>query len=149
MAKKKTVKKGSEGEKHSGLGLAIVAAAATAAAGYFFYGSKDGAKNRQKIKGWMLKAKGEVLEKIEQLKIVKKEEYNKIIDIVAAKYSKMKNIDEDEVCAMMDDLRKHWKNIQKQIEPKTKKAFNKSKKAVKKTVNKIAKTIAKKTAEKK
>jgi len=135
---RKKIEKKEDKKTHSGLGFAIIAA--TAAAGYFLYGSKNSAKNRQKIKGWTLKAKGEILEKIEQLTTVKEEQYNKIIDVVARKYSKMKNIDKDEVCEIMDDLRKHWKNIQKQIEPKTKKAISKSAKVIKKTINKIANT---------
>ena len=74
------------------------------------------------------------------------------IDKVASKYSRMKDMDEGEVCAMMDDLRKHWKKIQRQIEPKAKKAKIKGKKiakkatkVAKKAVNKAAKTVAKKT----
>ena len=136
------VKKKEDKKCCSGLGLAIVAAAA--AAGYFLYGSKKSAGNRKKIKGWTLKAKGEVLERIEKLKDVSEDEYNKIIDSVSAKYSKMKDVDEDEVKESMNDLRKYWKNIQKEIEPKKKKA----KKIAKKAINKAAKKIVKKTAEK-
>ncbi len=137
VAKKKEDKK-----CYSGLGLAIVAA--TAAAGYFLYGSKDSARRRKKIKGWTLKAKGEVLERIEKLKDVSEDEYNKIIDSVSAKYSKMKNIDEEEVQESMNDLRKYWKNIQKEIEPKKKKA----KKIAQKVVNKVAKKIVEKKSTK-
>ena len=147
---KKCEKKEEDEKCHSGLGLAILAAAA--AAGYFLYGSRNSTENRVKVKGWMLKAKGEVLEKIEKLKYVSEDEYNKIIDKVASKYSRMKDMDEGEVCAMMDDLRKHWKKIQRQIEPKAKKAKIKGKKiakkatkVAKKAVNKAAKTVAKKT----
>jgi hypothetical protein len=127
----------------SGLGIAVIAAAA--AAGFFLYGSKNSVKNRKKIKGWSLKAKGEVLERIEKLKDVSEDEYNKIIDSVSEKYSKMKNIDEEEVKESMEELRKYWKNIKKEIEPK-KKAITK---VAKKAVNKVAKDVAKKTEEKK
>jgi len=123
----------------SGLGIAVIAAAA--AAGFFLYGSKNSTKNRQKIKGWSLKAKGEVLEKIEKLKDVSEDEYNKIIDSVSEKYSKMKNMDEEEVQESMDELRKYWKNIKKEIEPKKKEV----KKVAKKVVNKAAKEVAKET----
>ena len=127
---------------YAGIGIAILAA--TAAAGYFLYGTKQGAKNMKKIKGWMLKAKGEVLEKIEKLKDISEEEYNNVIDIVSAKYSKIKSIDEKDVQNMMNDLRKHWKNIQKHIEPKKRKAVRTAKKAI----NKAAKAAVKKTTEK-
>ena len=131
----------------AGIGLAIVAA--TAAAGYFLYGSKEGAKNRAKIKGWTLKAKGEVLEQMEKLKDVSEFEYNKVLDKVGDKYSKVKSIDTEEVKDMIDDMRKHWKNIQNQIEPKAKKAAKKGTKVAKKAVNKAAKKVAKATADKK
>lgn len=142
----KEVKK-ETGKGGAGLGLAIIAA--TAAAGYFLYGSKQGAKNRAKIKGWTLKAKGEVLEHMEKLKDVSEVEYNKVLDKVGDKYSKLKNIDTEEVTAMIDDMRKHWKNIQKQIEPKAKKTAKKASAAAKKAVNKTAKKVVKATAEKK
>ncbi|OHA81464.1 MAG: hypothetical protein A2675_03255 [Candidatus Yonathbacteria bacterium RIFCSPHIGHO2_01_FULL_51_10] len=98
------------------MGIAAVAAAA-AAGGYFLYG-KDGAKNRKKVRGWMLKAKGEILEKVEKLKDVSEEEYAKAIDVVAAKYRAVKSIDPAEVEAMVKELKGHWKNIKKTVAPK-------------------------------
>lgn len=142
MDKKEIEKKEEEKKCCSSLGVAIVAAAA--AAGYFLYGSKNSVKSRKKIKGWTLKAKGEVLERIENLKDVSEDEYNKIIDSVSAKYSKLKNVDEEEVQESMNDLRRYWKNIQKEIEPKKKKIV----KGAKKIVNKTAKEMVKKTTEK-
>lgn len=135
-----------EEEKNGGHGFGLALVAATAAAGYFLYGSKDGARNRKIVKGWMLKAKGEVLENIEKLKNVDEEDYNKIIDKVSAKYAKIKSLDSNEVYALMDDMRRHWKRIQKDIEPKAKKAAKKGKCLAKKAVNKTAKKIAEKTA---
>ncbi len=134
-----------EKDKNCCSGLSVAIVAATAAAGYFLYGGKNSIKNRKKIKGWTLKAKGEVLERIENLKDVSEDEYNKIIDSVSAKYSKLKNIDEDEVKDSMNELRRYWKNIQKEIEPKKRKA----KKIAKRAVNKAAKKIVKETTEKK
>ena len=117
-----------EEKKDSGHGFGLALIAAAAAAGYFLYGSKEGAKNRKKVKGWMLKAKGEVLEQIEKLKNVNEEDYNKIIDKVSEKYSKVKNIDGEEVRSMMEDMRKHWRKIQNDIEPRAKKDTKNGKK---------------------
>lgn len=114
MAKKVTT-----GEKVA-VGAGIAALAAFAAAGYFLYG-KDGAKNRKKVKGWMLKAKGEVLEGVEKLKDVSEEQYAAIINKVGDKYKAVKNIDPAEVEAMMKELHGHWKSIKKTISPAPKK----------------------------
>ena len=49
----------------AGLGIAALAAAGT----YFLYG-KRGVNNRKAIAGWVLQLKGQVLEKLEQIKKV-------------------------------------------------------------------------------
>lgn len=108
--------------------------AALAAGGYFIFGPQ-GAKNRKVIKGWTLKAKGEVLEKIEKLKEVTPEMYNKVIDEVTAKYAKVKDVSADEVAALSGDLKKHWKAIARDLAPK--------KKAVKKVVKKVIAKVTK------
>lgn len=112
------------------VGLGVAAVAAFAAAGYFLYG-KDGAKNKKKVKGWMLKAKGEVLEGVEKLKNVTEEEYKAIVDKVGSKYQAVKNIDPAELATMTRELHGHWKNIKKSITAAPKKKV--AKKAAKKT----------------
>lgn len=102
------------------IGAGLAAVAAFAAAGFFLYG-KDGAKNRKKVKGWMLKAKGEILEGVEKLKDVTEEEYAMIVNKVGAKYKAVKNIDPAEVDTMMKELHGHWKSIKKSITPAPKK----------------------------
>ena len=102
------------------IGAGVAAVAAFAAAGYFLYG-KDGAKNKKKVRGWMLKAKGEVLEGVEKLKDVSEEQYNAIIHKVSAKYKAVKGMDPKEVDTMMRELHGHWKNIKKSISPAPKK----------------------------
>lgn len=97
------------------IGAGIASLAALAAAGYFLYGSKDGAKNRKKIRGWMLKAKGEILENVEKMKNVSEEEYRMIVDKVGAKYKAVKSIDPKEIEMMMKELHGHWKNIKRSI----------------------------------
>jgi hypothetical protein len=122
MASKKT------GVSVAGVSAGIAAlAAAAAAGGYFLYG-KDGAKNRKKIKGWMLKAKGEVLDQMEKGKEVTEETYHNVIDKVSAKYQSVKDIDPAELQQMVKELKSHWKSIKAQLSPKPKA----NKKAVKK-----------------
>ena len=114
-----------------GMGAALVAAAATAASGYFLYGTKTGVKKRKQMKGWMLKAKGEVLENIESLKDINEQAYEKIVNTVMAKYSKVKEINPAELASMKKELKSHWKHIHKHIkrkEPKPKKRSSSRKK---------------------
>lgn len=103
---------------HVALGAGVLAALAGA---YFLYGSKDAAKNRKKIKGWTLKAKGEVLEKLEKMQDATEAEYGTIVDTVMKKYGAVKSIDTAEVDSLGKDLKKHWKNFQRELK-KVKKA---------------------------
>jgi len=123
MAKKKT---------H---GAEMVAAGIVAAVAglVFLYGSDTGKKKRKKIKGWTLKARGEVLEKLEKAKEVNEEVYDKVVDGVMAKYAKLKTVNDEEVEPMIKEFKSHWKQIKKELKP-AKKVTKK-----KKTVKKVAK----------
>lgn len=100
--------------------VGLGALAALSAGAYFLYGTKEGAKKRVKIKGWMLKAKGEVLEKIENLKEVNEETYNAVLATVMKKYEGLKNVDQGEVASLVTDLKKHWKNIKRHLDDASK-----------------------------
>src|SRR4051812_38556819 len=54
-------------------GIAGLTAAAIGA--YYLYGHKDSKKHRAKVKSWMLKAKGEVLEELEKVQDVTESAY--------------------------------------------------------------------------
>lgn len=113
--------------------------AALAAASYYFFGP-EGKKNQKKMKGWMIKMKGEVVEKMENAKEVTEAAYHQIVDTVAAKY--LKGVTGDEARMYVDVLKKQWKGIAASFAPKKKAA----KKAVKSVVKKAApkKSAAKK-----
>ncbi len=96
-----------------GVGLAALTAVAAAGA-YFLYG-KDGAKNRKKIKSWSLKAKAEVLEKLEKAKTINQEMYNEVVDAVAKKYAAVKAIDPKEVEILMKEMKAHWSRISRDM----------------------------------
>lgn len=138
-------------KKGSDVGVVVGVAAgvaAIAAAGYFLFGP-SGKANRKVIKGWTVKMKGEVLEKIEKLKEVTPETYNAIIDEVAAKYAKLKHINQEEIAMVTADLKKYWKVISRDVKAKqggAKKKVASAKKAVTKTAAKVVKKVAKKVA---
>jgi hypothetical protein len=97
-------------------------AAAGLAGAYLLYGVKNAAKNRKKVRGWTLKAKGEILEKLENAKEISEGRYHEIVDTVAKKYSTLKQIDQADVAAMANEAKRHWKTIQRHLvnTPKTK-----------------------------
>ena len=116
---KETTKKVAVGTGLIGLAVAGLAGA------YFLYG-KDGAKNRKKVKTWALKAKAEVLEKIEKAKELSETNYQEIIDMVSAKYAKVKDVTPEDIAAFSKDLKKHWKDIKKDLTPAPKKSAKKA-----------------------
>jgi len=86
--------------------------AATSAAAYILFGP-EGKKNRKAIKGWAVKMKGEIIEKLEEAKELTEPVYNKVVDEVSKKYAKSKNVDKKEVEAIIKDIKKHWTIISK------------------------------------
>lgn len=136
--KKTTSKTGNNLEK----GLLISAGIATAAAaGYLLFGPK-GKQNRTRIKAWTVKAKGEILEKMEKLEDITEGKYEAIVAAVADKYTKVKDISKEDVEMFAAEAKKHWKKIEKDHMPK----FLKKKTA---STPKKATTTKKKTPAKK
>jgi len=115
---KKTVKK--EGVSKTKVGLGVGLLAATAAGAYFLFGTEKGKKAQAKARGWSVKAKGEVMDKLEDMKEVTEEGYYKTVENVLGKYKKLKKIENTEVDALVKDLKKHWKAIKKEISSKDK-----------------------------
>lgn len=110
--KKKVTKKDSNilGSTVVGAGLAGLAAVA-----YFFLGP-EGKKHQKNVKSWAIKMKADVIEKLESARsVVGEPAYQAIIDSVAAKYEKSKKNTPEEIKALADDLKKHWKTISKTV----------------------------------
>lgn len=92
-----------------------VATIAAGVAGVYFLRS---AKNRKKLKGWMLKMKGDALEKVENLKEVTEPVYHKVIDEVAKRYQTLKRVDQQELMQIIKELKDHWKYIDQKVNKK-------------------------------
>ncbi len=116
------------------IGIGLTAAAVAAAGTYFLYGSKNAVKNRKAVKSWMLKAKAEVLERLEDAKEMSKEEYEELINNVATKFSELKTASKVDIKGFKDEMKEHWKAIEKSAKPKKKvcKTASPAKKVVKK-----------------
>lgn len=116
-----TAKKTTEGSGNSNK-LSLAAGLIAGIAGtYFLYGGKNAAANRKKVKGWIVKAKGEAIEKMEKMKEMDEASYHALIDSIAQKYGKVKGIEQAEIDELVKDMKKHWKNIVKDTAPKPKK----------------------------
>ncbi len=120
------MKKQVKAKSHAGRNLAIGAGVvAVAAATYFLFGP-HGKKNQKKAKAWMLKMKGEVVHKLEDLENVTEPVYNKVVDGVAAAYMKAKEVAPAELRAYAKDMKKEWRHIKKAV-PKKKVVAKKKK----------------------
>lgn len=123
------MKKGNN-KKNEGMVGKVVALgagiAALGAASYYFFGPK-GKAHRAELKGWMLKMKAEIVEKLEDSKEVTEEAYTKIIDTISAKYAKAGKVDTTELEAYVAKLKKGWKEISGQKKKSAKKVVKKDK----------------------
>lgn len=122
--------KGAAHEEHGHGGLmaaAGIVAVAAGAIGAYLYGTKDGAKKRKQIKSWMIKAKAEILEEIENVKEVTEEKYHDIVDSVMAKYKVLSHVDASDFKDLVDDLKAHWVDLKAEMdhEKKASKASHK------------------------
>lgn len=132
-----------------GIGVGLTTAAVAAVGAYFLYGSKDAAKNRKKVKSWALKAKGEVLEALENAEKITEAEFKQLVEGVAATYAKGQNLSKRELAEFKSEMSENWKEL---VGSGVAKVFGETvavvaKKAAKKAPAK--KAVAKKTPAKK
>ena len=142
MAKKIEVKKTAAQKAKSnavGIGIGLSTAAVAAASAYFLYGSKSAAKNRKVVKSWALKAKAEVLEKLEDAQEMTQTEYDQLIKSVSGAYTGAKNASKKDILEFSKEMKDHWKSIEKAAAPLKKTAT----KEVKKVANKVKKAATK------
>lgn len=118
-----------------GIGVGLTTAAVAAVGAYFLYGSKDAAKNRKKVKSWALKAKGEVLEVLENAKEITEGEFKELVDGVAATYAKGQKLSKKELSEFKKEMAENWQEL---VGSGVAKVFGQT----------VAKTAAKKVAKK-
>jgi len=106
-----------EDKKKSHTGLIAGVSAALAAGAVYFFGP-EGDRHRQKLRGWVLKTRGEVLEQLENLEEVSKEKYEEIVDAAIAKFAEQKAEKESQVEELRKFLKEEWAEIKKQAETK-------------------------------
>lgn len=115
MAAKKVVKDKKGGAANVAGAFLAGAVVAGIAGGYFLFGSKNAKNNRKKIEAWTLKAKAEVLDKIEKSKDITKDKFDGIVDGVMNNYKKLKHLTEDQVEGVRKELKTYWKHIESEV----------------------------------
>ena len=130
--KKKTKHTGAKVALGIGAGLAIAGAAGAA----WLYGTDQGKKTKKKLESWMLKAKGEVMEKIEKMDDVTEDAYHKAVADVMKKYKKIKSVSTPKVVKLEKELKKHWKSLASKVKKPAKKKSTKRKVSKKKATKK-------------
>jgi len=85
-------------------------AAIAAAGNYFIYGRHAG-ENRERIAGWSLQMKGEVLQEMETLLEINQRAYNDLVDKTARRYGRIKRVSAFELKHITTELKNAWMHI--------------------------------------
>ena len=96
-----------------GLGAGLAAAAVAAALGSYLFTGPQAVKTKKILRSWMLKAKGEILARLENMGDIGQATYDNAVDMVAKKYSQMAGVSKEEVDEMAKELKKQWKLVNK------------------------------------
>lgn len=131
MAQKKHQQKGGTG---MGAAVGLGAALAAAAGAYWLYGAKDAAKNRKLARSWMLKARAEVMDKLEHVQHIDRKQYMAIVDSAVAAAARGAAATRPEVARLKRDLGSAWTHIAKNMQrpASAKKAAKKPRRTAKK-----------------
>lgn len=89
----------------------VLAAAALAAAGYYFYASKNAKKNRQVAAKWAIDMKRDVVKRAKALKNVDRAAVAAIVEQSARAYKGIRGLDRGEVERAAKELKKNWQKI--------------------------------------
>ncbi len=63
-------------------------------------------------KAWMLKARAEVMEKMEKIQDIDKKKYLALVENVAKQYGKQAGATGADIALMVNDLKKAWNHVQ-------------------------------------
>jgi hypothetical protein len=140
-AAKKSVKKGNNGLLAAEIGAGVLAAGA-AAAGYYFYGTKDAKKHRNAAAKWAKGMKADVIKQAKKVEKLDKKVVASIVDQAQKTYQGVKNVDKAELMRAAMELKNNWQELQKELDAASKKTG----KHVSSAVNHVKKAAAGKKA---
>ncbi len=93
------------------LARAALAAGAAAAAGYYFYGSKNAEKHRNRAAKWARDLKAEAMRQAEKMPKIDKNSIAKAIDVASGAILAARTIDQKEVVRAASELKNYWQNM--------------------------------------
>lgn len=143
MASKNTKRSGTKTAVEIGAG--VLAMAAAAGAGYYFYGDKNAKKHRAAATKWAKDMKKDVVREAQGLKKLDQKSVASIVDRAAAVYQGVRSVDSKDLRAAANELKKNWRTVQSEVSAPVKRAP--AKKAAKKAAPR--KAAAKKSPAKK
>jgi hypothetical protein len=111
----------STGKNVMKVGAGLATAAAVAAAGYYFYGSKKAKSHRKIAAKWATDMKKEVIKEAKHLENVSPKAFSAIVDRVAKTYSVARSIDATNLKRAANELKANWEMIKRETKNKKKK----------------------------
>jgi len=96
--------------------LVIAGLLASAAVGAVYFYGKNKKKTQEKLRGWVLKVKGEVMDRVASAETLTRSQYNEFIDAAIDKYLDKKHIAESEAEKLRQNLKGRWEEIVRHVE---------------------------------
>ena len=140
MAKKTTNNKGKIAAE---IAAGLIAAGAVAAAGYYFYGSKNAKKHRGAAVKWANDMKREVIREAKRVKNIDAKDFAKVVDTVAGTYRGVRSINAADLKRAANELKTNWKMIQHEAGQETRQSVSGAKRIGKRAVARSKKTVKK------
>lgn len=144
-------KKNSNTKTAAGVGAGVLAAgAAMAAAGYYFYASKDAKQHRKIAAKWAGNLKNDVVKQAKKVQNIDKAQLAAIVDKAAAAYETVRSVDKNDLQKAAKELKSNWQELaaelasgMKQAKKTAKKTAAGAKKSATKAASKAKKTVSK------
>jgi len=138
---RKTTKRGKKGAGKMAvkIGAGLVAAGAAAAAGYYFYGSKNAKKHRKIAAKWATSMKNEVVKEAKRLENASPKAFAAVVDRVAKTYQGARSIKAEDVKRAANELKANWDMIQRETKRTVRKSASRAKATVKRAKKKVRK----------
>lgn len=136
-------KKMSKGKMAAEIGAGLAAAGAVAAAGFYFYGSKQAKNHRKVAVKWAHDMKNEVIREAKAMKKINAKDLAKVVDNVASTYRGVRSINAADLKRAASELKSNLDMVQREIAQSGRKGVSHAKAVGKRTLSSGKKTVKK------